>query len=100
MERKNIDKMNDLIKLYTIEQKLGKSEILPREVILVRELADKKEHPRAEYILAWIYFYGQGLEKNDSKSVKYLIKSSRCANHYLKLKIGILFYKIENFKTF
>lgn len=92
MNQKLTDELNEVIRLITIEKKLVKATITRVEVDFVKELADKKRYPRAEYVLARMYLCGYQIEQNRPLGMKYLERSSRHASYDIQFKIAYIYY--------
>ena len=98
MIQKLKDEMNEVIRLITIERKLERTKSTLEEINFVRELADKKRYPRAEYVLARMYISGQGVSKDKTIAMKYLARSSRYASYDLQLKIAYTYHMLGEYK--
>lgn len=98
MNQKIKDEINEVVRLITIEKRLGKTSITKEDADFVKSLADTKHYPRAEYILARMYLCGYQLEQDKALGLKYLEKSSRHASYDLQLKIAYIYYLMHDIK--
>ena len=94
MKQKLDDKINEVIRLITIEKRLGKTSITKEDADFVKALADKKRYPRAEYVLARMYLCGYQIEQDKAMGMKYLARSSRHASYDIQLKIAYIYHVI------
>ena len=99
MKQKLDDKINEVIRLITIEKRLGKTSITNEDADFVKALADKKCYPRAEYVLARMYLCGYQTERNKSLGLKYLARSSRHASYDIQLKIAYIYHVLGEFES-
>ena len=90
MNLKLDDEINEVVRLITIEKRLGKTSITKEDADFVKVLADKKRYPRAEYILARMYICEYKTEENKPSGLKYLARSSRHASFDIQLKIAYM----------
>lgn len=98
MNQKLEDEINEVVRLITIEKRLGKTSITKEDADFVKALADKKRYPRAEYVLARMYLCGYQLEQEKALGLKYLARSSRHASYDLQLKIAYIYYLMRDIK--
>ena len=98
MNQKLDDEINDVVRLITIEKRLGKTSITKDDVDFVKALADKKHYPRAEYVLARMYLFGYQLERDKELGLKYLARSSRHASYDIQLKIAYMYHVMGEHK--
>ena len=91
MNQKLQDEINEVVRLITIEKRLGKTSITKEDADFVKTLADKKRYPRAEYVLARIYLCGYQMEQDKTMGMRYLARSSRHASYDIQLKIAYLY---------
>ena len=94
MNQKLDDEINEVVRLITIEKRLGKTSITKEEADFVKVLADKKRYPRAEYVLARMYLCGYQVEQDKAMGLKYLARSSRHASYVLQLKIAYIYHML------
>ena len=80
MNQKLEDEINEVVRLITIERRLGKTSITKDDADFVISLADKKRYPRAEYVLARMYLCGYQIKQDKTIGLKYLARSSRYAS--------------------
>ena len=92
------NELTEAIRLINIEKKLGKTTITEEEADFVKELADKKRFPRAEYVLARMYLCGYQMEQDKALGMKYLARSSRHASYDIQLKIAYLYHVTGEYK--
>ncbi|MDD4154434.1 MAG: hypothetical protein PHT30_03370 [Bacilli bacterium] len=92
MNQKLKDEIYEVVRLITIEKRLGKASITNEDADFVKSLADKKRYPRAEYVLARMYLCGYQLEKDKELGLKYLARSSRHASYDIQFKIAYIYY--------
>jgi len=97
MKQELDDKINEVVRLITIEKRLGKTSITKDDADFVISLADKKHYPRAEYVLARMYLCGYQVEQNKTMGMKYLARSSRHASYDIQLKIAYIYHVIREF---
>ncbi|MFA7076716.1 MAG: SEL1-like repeat protein [Candidatus Izemoplasmatales bacterium] len=97
MNQKLNDEINEVVRLITIEKRLGKTSIAKEDATFVRNLADKKRYPRAEYVLARMYLCGYQVEQDKALGLKYLSRSSRHASYSLQLKIAYIYHLLGDF---
>jgi TPR repeat protein len=90
MNQKLEDEINEVVRLITIERRLGKTSITKEDADFVKALADKKRYPRAEYVLARMYLCGYQVEQDKALGMKYLARSSRHASYDIQLKIAYM----------
>ncbi len=94
------DELREAIRLFRIEKKLGKEKITQEEVDFVKELADTKKYPRAEYVMAIMLLNGQEMPKDKDAAIKYLDRSSEHASYDIQIKIAYIHYLLgEDKKT-
>jgi len=98
MNQKLKDEINEVVRLITIEKKLGKTPITKEDADFVKGLADKKHYSRAEYVLARMYLCGYQIEENKTLGLKYLARSSRHASCDIQLKIAYIYHVIGEYK--
>ena len=98
MKQKLDDKINEVIRLVTIEKRLGKTSITKEDADFVKSLADKKRYPRAEYVLARMYLCGYQTEQDKALGLKYLARSSRHASYDIQLKIAYVYHVVGEYK--
>jgi hypothetical protein len=98
MNQKLDDEINEVVRLITIEKRLGKTSITKDDVDFVKALADKKCYPRAEYVLARMYLCGYQMEQDKAMGMKYLARSSRHASYDIQLKIAYIYHVIGEYK--
>lgn len=91
------DELQVAIRLIKIERKLGKETITEEEVDFVKELADEKKYPRAEYVMAVMYLNGNGVLKDKDTAMMYLDKSSEHASYDIQLKIAYVYHVLGKF---
>ncbi len=94
MNQKLYDDINEVVRLITIEKRLGKTSITKDDVYFVKELADKKRYPRAEYVFARMYICGYQVNQDKAMGIKYLERSSRHASYDIQLKIAYVYHII------
>lgn len=94
MNQKLEHEINEVVRLITIEKKLGKIAITKEEADFIKALAEKKCYPRAEYVLARMYIYGYQIEQNKAIGKKYLARSSRHASYNVQLKIAYIYHTL------
>lgn len=94
MKQKLDDKINEVVRLITIEKRLGKNSITKEDADFVKSLADKKSYPRAEYVLGRMYICGYQMEQDKTMGMKYLARSSRHASYDIQLKIAYIYHVI------
>ena len=92
MNQKLKDEINEVVRLITIEKRLGKTSITKEDADFVKSLADKKCYPRAEYVLARMYLCGYQMEQDKALGLKYLARSSRHASYDIQLKIAYIYH--------
>ena len=98
MNQKLDDEINEVVRLITIEKRLGKTSITKKDADFVKSLADKKRYPRAEYVLARMYLCGYQVEQEKALGMKYLARSSRHASYDIQLKIAYIYHVIGGYK--
>ena len=99
MNQKLQNEINEMVRLITIEKRLGKTSITKEDADFVKTLADKKRYPRAEYVLARMYLCGYQVEQDKVRGMKYLARSSRHASYCIQLKIAFMYHVLgENKK--
>lgn len=98
MKQELDDKINEVVRLITIEKRLGKTSITKEDADFVKSLADKKRYPRAEYVLARMYLCGYQMEQDKAKGMKYLARSSRHTSYDIQLKIAYIYHCNGEFK--
>lgn len=98
MNQKLDDDINEVVRLITIEKRLGKTSITKDDADLVKLLADEKRYPRAEYVLARIYLCGYQFNQDKALGMKYLARSSRHASYDIQLKIAYLYHVLGEHK--
>ena len=98
MKQKLDDKINEVIRLITIEKRLGKTSITKEDADFVKSLADTKHYPRAEYVLARMYLCGYQMEQDKALGLKYLARSSRHASYDIQLKIAYIYHVLGEYK--
>ena len=98
MDQKLDDEINDVVRLITIEKRLGKTSITKDDVDFVKALADKMHYPRAEYVLARMNLFGYQIEPDKVMGMKYLAKSSRHASYDVQLKIAYTYHVLGEHK--
>lgn len=98
MNQKLEDEISAVIRLISIEKKLGKMTIMQEEADFVKGLADVQHYPRAEYVLARMYLCGYQMEQDKAMGMKYLERSSRHASYDIQLKIAYLYHVIGEHK--
>ena len=98
MKQKLDDKINEVVRLITIEKRLGKTSITKEDADFVKSLADKKRYPRAEYVLARMYLCGCQIELDKVMGMKYLARSSRHASYDIQLKIAYMYHVLGEHK--
>lgn len=91
------DELREAIRLFRIKKKLGKEKITQEEVDFVKELADEKKYPRAEYVMAVMYLNGNGVLKDKDTAMMYLDKSSEHASYDIQLKIAYVYHVLGKF---
>jgi TPR repeat protein len=92
MNQKIKDEINEVVRLITIEKRLGKTSITKEDADFVKSLADKRRYPRAEYVLARMYLCGYQMEQDKALGLKYLARSSRHASYDIQLKIAYIYH--------
>ena len=98
MNQKLEDDINEVVRLITIERRLGKTSITKDDGDFVKSLADKKHYPRAEYVLARMYLCGYQIEQDKAMGMKYLARSSRHASYDIQLKIAYMYHVMGEYK--
>lgn len=98
MNQKIKDEINEVVRLITIEKRLGKTSITKEDADFVKSLADKKRYPRAEYVLARMYFCGYQMKQDKIIGMKYLARSSQHASYDIQLKIAYIYHVIGEYK--
>lgn len=98
MNQKLDDEINEVVRLITIEKRLGKTSITKEDADFVKSLADTKHYPRAEYVLARMYLCGYQMEQDNAMGMKYLARSSRHASYDIQLKIAYLYHVMGEYK--
>ena len=98
MNQKLDDEINEVVRLITIEKRLGKTSITKKDADFVKSLADTKHYPRAEYVLARMYLCGYQMEQDKALGLKYLARSSRHASYDLQLKIAYMYHVMGEYK--
>ena len=98
MNQKLDDEINEVVRLITIEKRLGKTSITKEDADFVKSLADKKCYPRAEYVLARMYLRGYQMEQDKALGMKYLARSSRHASYDIQLKIAYMYHVLGEHK--
>ena len=98
MNQKLEDEINEVVRLITIEKRLGKTSITKEDADFVKALADNKHYPRAEYVLARMYLCGYQTEQNKHLGLKYLARSSRHASYDIQLKIAYMYHVMGEHK--
>lgn len=98
MNREIEDEINEVVRLITIEKRLGKTSITKEDANFVKALADKKHYPRAEYVLARMYLCGYQIEPDKVMGMKYLARSSRHASYDIQLKIAYMYHVLGEYK--
>lgn len=98
MKQKLDDKINEVVRLITIEKRLGKTSITKDDADFVKSLADKKHYPRAEYVLGRMYVCGYQMEQDKVLGMKYLARSSRHASYDIQLKIAYTYHVMGEHK--
>ena len=98
MKQKLDDKINEVVRLITIEKRLGKTSITNEDADFVKALADKKHYPRAEYVLGRMYLSGYQVEQDKAIGLKYLARSSRHASYDIQLKIAYIYHVLGEYK--
>jgi TPR repeat protein len=99
LNQKQKDKINEVVRLITIEKRLGKTSITKEDADFVKALSDTKHYPRAEYVLARMYLCGYQIEQDKAMGMKYLARSSRHAGYDLQLKIAYMYHVLGETKT-
>lgn len=92
------DDLREVIRLIQIEKKLGKEKITQEEVDFVKELADTKKYPRAEYVMAVMLLNGQEMPKDKDAAIKYLDRSSEHASYDIQIKIAYVYHVLGEYK--
>ena len=98
MKQKLDDKINEAVRLITIEKRLGKTSITKEDADFVKSLADKKRYPRAEYVIARMYLCGYQIEQDIALGMKYLERSSLHASYDIQLKIAYIYHELGDIK--
>jgi TPR repeat protein len=98
MNQKLKDEINEVVRLITIEKRLGKTSITKDDADFVKSLADKNRYPRAEYVLARMYLCGYQIEPDKVMGMKYLARSSRHASYDIQLKIAYMYHVLGEYK--
>jgi TPR repeat protein len=98
MNQKLKDEINEVVRLITIEKRLGKTSITKEDADFVKSLADTKHYPRAEYVLARMYLCGYQMEQDKTMAMRYLARSSRHASYDIQLKIAYIFHLLGESK--
>ena len=98
MNQKLEDEINEMVRLITIEKRLGKTSITKEEADFLKALADTKHYPRAEYVLARMYLCGYQMEPDKTMGLEYLARSSRHASYDIQLKIAYIYHVIGEHK--
>ena len=98
MNQKLEDEINEVVRLITIEKRLGKTSITKEDADFVKYLAGKKRYPRAEYVLARMHLFGYQTEVNKPLGLKYLARSSQHASYDIQLKIAYIYHVIGEYK--
>jgi len=98
MNQKIKDEINEVVRLITIEKRLGKTSITKEDADFVKSLADTKHYPRAEYVLARMYLCGYQMEQDKALGLKYLARSSRHASYDIQLKIAYIYHVMGEYK--
>ena len=98
MNQKLDDEINEVVRLITIEKRLGKTSITKEDADFVKSLADEKQFPRAEYVLGRMYICGHQLEKDKELGMKYLARSSWHASYDIQLKIAYVYHVIGEYE--
>lgn len=98
MNQKIKDEINEVVRLITIEKRLGKTSITKEDADFVKSLADTKHYPRAEYVLARMYLCGYQVEQDKAMGLKYLARSSRHASYDLQLNIAHIYHLLGEHK--
>jgi len=98
MKQKLDDEINEVVRLITIEKRLGKTSITNEDADFVKSLADKKRYPRAEYVLARMYICGYQMGQDKKIGMKYLVRSSRHASYDIQLKIAYMYHVMGEHK--
>lgn len=98
MNQKLEDEINEVVRLITIEKRLGKTSITKEDADFVKSLADTKYYPRAEYVLARMYLCGYQMEQDNAMGMKYLARSSQHASYDIQLKIAYLYHVMGEYK--
>jgi len=98
MNQKLDDEINEVVRLITIEKRLGKTSITKEDADFVKALADTKHYPRAEYVLARMYLCGYQIEQDKAMGMKYLARSSRHASYDIQLKIAYIYHVMGEYK--
>ncbi len=98
MNQKLEDEINEVVRLITIEKRLGKTSITKEDADFVKALADKKRYPRAEYVMGMMYLKGIGVDRHKEQGIQYLLKSSEHASYDVQLKVAYVFHVLGEFK--
>lgn len=98
MKQKLDDKINEVVRLITIEKRLGKTSVTKDDADFVKALADIKRYPRAEYLLARMYLCGYQLERDKELGLRYLARSSQHASYDIQLKIAYIYHVLGEYK--
>ena len=98
MNQKLDNEISEVVRLITIEKRLGKTSITKEDADFVKSLANKKYYPRAEYVLARMYLCGYQVELDKVMGMKYLARCSRHASYDIQLKIAYIYHILCNHK--
>ncbi len=64
--------------------------IIPEMVPLIREKADKGD-AKAQYVLGWMYFTGQPVEKNNQQAVQWMTKAANQNFKFAQTQLGLMY---------
>lgn len=86
--------IEDASRLISIYEQLNIGLVTNEEANYLLQLANNKHYPIAEYLVAYMYFFGKGVDKNKVIALKYLDACSKHAGYGLQVKIAQIHYLI------
>lgn len=91
--------LGEIIRLISIENHLFCGFVTNEEANFINELANNKCYPRAEYLVACMFFFGIGVVKNKVVALRYLDLCSKHAGYSLQIKIAEIYHKLGNYRN-
>lgn len=69
---------------------LGDSQFTPEMVSQIKDKASNGD-ARAQYVLGWVYFIGQGVETNHGKAVDWMTKAANKDYKFAQTQLGLMY---------